>query len=29
MMTDHQVLLFDEIEDGINPEIVEKLVDLL
>jgi len=29
MMTSHQVLLFDEIEDGINPEIVEKLVDLL
>ncbi|MEN8214905.1 MAG: ATP-binding protein [Pseudomonadota bacterium] len=29
MMTNHQVLLFDEIEDGINPEIVEKLVDLL
>jgi len=28
-MTDNQVLLFDEIEDGINPEIVEKLVDLL
>jgi predicted ATPase len=29
MMTSHQTLLFDEIEDGINPEIVEKLVDLL
>jgi len=29
MMSSSQVLLFDEIEDGINPEIVEKLVDLL
>jgi predicted ATPase len=28
-MTDNKILLFDEIEDGINPEIVEKLVDLL
>jgi ABC-type branched-subunit amino acid transport system ATPase component len=27
-MTDNKILLFDEIEDGINPEIVEKLVDL-
>jgi len=25
----HPVLLFDEIENGINPEIVEKLVDFL
>ncbi len=29
MMTSHAVLLFDEIEDGINPELVENLVDLL
>jgi predicted ATPase len=29
MMTSHTVLLFDEIEDGINPELVETLVDLL
>lgn len=27
--TDHSTLLFDEIENGVNPEIVEKLVDLL
>jgi predicted ATPase len=29
MMTNHKILLFDEIEDGINPEIVEQLVDVL
>ncbi|OQY50769.1 MAG: hypothetical protein DRR08_28330 [Candidatus Parabeggiatoa sp. nov. 2] len=29
MMTSHTVLLFDEIEDGINSERVETLVDLL
>jgi predicted ATPase len=28
-LTTHTVLLFDEIEDGINPEWVESLVDLL
>ncbi len=29
LMTSHTILLFDEIEDGINPELVETLVDLL
>jgi predicted ATPase len=29
MMTSHSVLLFDEIEDGINSELVETLVDWL
>ena len=29
LMTSHTMLLFDEIEDGINPELVETLVDLL
>lgn len=27
--TDHQVLLLDEIENGINPAVVEKLMDFL
>ncbi|MBK8091682.1 MAG: AAA family ATPase [Verrucomicrobiaceae bacterium] len=27
--SEHPVLLFDEIENGINPELVEKLVDFL
>lgn len=27
--SDHPVLLFDEIENGVNPELVEKLVDFL
>jgi predicted ATPase len=29
LQTDHSVLLFDEIEDGLNPELMEYLVDQL
>lgn len=29
ILTDHQFLLFDEIENGINPELVEFLLDVL
>ena len=29
MITNHTVLLFNEIEDGINPELVETLINLL
>jgi len=28
-LTEHKFLLFDEIEDGINPELVERVVQLL
>jgi len=27
MLTEHKLLLFDEIENGINPELIEKLMD--
>lgn len=28
-ITGHEILLFDEIENGVNPQIIEKLVDTL
>ena len=29
LLSDHQFLLFDEIENGINPELVEYVVDAM